>query len=54
MGSRWSLVALSIALAGETDLDRGGANACPRCAKGKDCQVDGDCAGGSCSGGTCA
>ena len=36
----------------ETDVDCGGANACPRCAAGKKCITTSDCATGlSCPGG---
>jgi hypothetical protein len=46
-----------IANNGETDVDCGGTQtpACPRCALGKKCVVDGDCAAGafSCQGGIC-
>jgi hypothetical protein len=46
-----------IANNGETDVDCGGTQtpACPRCALGKKCVVDADCAAGpfSCQGGVC-
>ncbi len=38
---------------GETDVDCGGATACPRCTVGEMCVAGSDCQSGSCSTGTC-
>ena len=38
---------------GETDVDCGGMNMCPRCADGKTCTNGGDCQNSSCSGNIC-
>lgn len=38
---------------GETDVDCGGATACPRCGTGKMCVAGSDCVSGVCQGGMC-
>jgi len=42
-----------IANGGETDVDCGGATACPRCAAGQTCGVASDCLSGICQAGVC-
>ena len=39
--------------AGESDTDCGGPGSCARCAKGRTCGVDSDCASGACRSGVC-
>jgi len=38
---------------GETDVDCGGTNACPRCGIHQSCAVGSDCQSGNCMGGVC-
>ncbi len=38
---------------GETDVDCGGATACPRCGNGKTCAAGSDCVSGICQAGVC-